>query len=269
MAYVIALGRKDLYFTKTSSYDKPRWVNLDESSVFQTAELAELSCKKLYKNGCYFAKVVHIEEQQKMVANVQQADDQQNNINNNQSSDKSTDNKDDQQHDQEIEQKVDQKLDIDLADREAVDSTLDAEQQLADKLTNESTYQKIKFNSIAVDPDHLKQAIDQTASEENVTVPTQVVSDLRKEIKKYNKLANSQHTSVAAGSFYLTVVNAFSTLDSLLSQQTAEGVKQAQTELTSWMNPLSSLLPQSVVQFVVKGGKKKSLKDFYQKEVDK
>jgi hypothetical protein len=50
------------YFTTTSAYDRPRWVSLDESTVFPTAEIAQAAAKKLWGYGAYAATPVSLSE---------------------------------------------------------------------------------------------------------------------------------------------------------------------------------------------------------------
>lgn len=50
------------YFTASSAYDRPRWVDLTEASVFLTPELAQSAVKKLWTGGAISAKVIPLSE---------------------------------------------------------------------------------------------------------------------------------------------------------------------------------------------------------------
>lgn len=50
------------FFTTTSAYDRPQWVDLKEASVFPTADMAQQAAKKLWKYGAYTANLISISE---------------------------------------------------------------------------------------------------------------------------------------------------------------------------------------------------------------
>lgn len=50
------------YFTTSSAYDVPKWVELKEATEFPTAELAHHAAKKLWMKGNFSAKVVPVSE---------------------------------------------------------------------------------------------------------------------------------------------------------------------------------------------------------------
>lgn len=62
--YVIAKNRElDLFFTATSSYDRPRWTPVSESTIYYSAEMADAAALKVAKqSGAYSCKVVQLSE---------------------------------------------------------------------------------------------------------------------------------------------------------------------------------------------------------------
>lgn len=301
--YLIAKNRaRDAFFTSSSSYDRPSWVNVKQAKVYASVELAEAAVKKLYAKGAYEARIVEAmafempdggtendkkqERQDAMVAIVRGSDGIE---------------IDQGDEDPEMESEVDSALGI--ADRTAIDTTLDAEQQLDDEegsdeqvaggpdgapIVGESETipakpqadakpsenkdtaldlpkpQKIKYK----DPVHTEVEDSKDPiladNDEKVTVQASVLSDLRAAIKEYNDAAEAKKRSQTDdASFCMTVAGAFSELLACLEQGTVRGIKQAQIEMTSWMNPITSLLPVSVQQFVLLGGRKPSLKNWY------
>lgn len=99
---------------------------------------------------------------------------------------------------------------------------------------------------------------------DKIRVPVAVMSDLSSCIGDYEKCAKlSNGVDDAKGSFCMTVVAAFKELDDLLKIGTVESVKQAQIKATSWMSPITVLLPVTVQKFIHMGGRKSTLKDFF------
>lgn len=61
--YVIARNRKtNQFFTSTSSYDRPSWINVNEATVYLTPEMAHQAAIKLAKNGSYECRAVSLAE---------------------------------------------------------------------------------------------------------------------------------------------------------------------------------------------------------------
>jgi len=53
---------KTKFFTSTSSYDYPRWVDLAEATKYVAPELADTAMKKLIHNGNYNVKLISLQE---------------------------------------------------------------------------------------------------------------------------------------------------------------------------------------------------------------
>jgi len=61
--FLIAQSKaKDVFFTSSSSYDRPQWKPLAEATVYPTADLAQSAMTKLFKNGCFTARLVPVAE---------------------------------------------------------------------------------------------------------------------------------------------------------------------------------------------------------------
>ena len=56
------LLNKKHYFTSTSSYDRPRWVEANQASVYETADSAERAMKKMIKYGVNSVRLVNLSE---------------------------------------------------------------------------------------------------------------------------------------------------------------------------------------------------------------
>lgn len=53
---------KKHYFTSTSSYDRPRWVEAKQASVYESADSAERAMKKMIKYGINSVRLVNLSE---------------------------------------------------------------------------------------------------------------------------------------------------------------------------------------------------------------
>lgn len=201
-----------------------------------------------------------------------------------------------------VEGAVDANLGIaDDVDRAAIDATLDAEEDMdgeqvaggpdgapivgesetmpakppldAQPSENKNTAMDlpktpvIKYHEKATDNDEEGAELDKSGAwphDAKVKTPANVIKDLKDAIASHQRSAEiSNKNNDAKASFCLTVVGAFEELLDDLEQGTAEGIKSAQIHMTSWMNPITVLLPQSVQQFVLMSGRKPSLKDFF------
>lgn len=50
------------FFTSASAYDRPEWKQMNEATIYATAELADAAVKKLLRNGAYQARLVPLSE---------------------------------------------------------------------------------------------------------------------------------------------------------------------------------------------------------------
>lgn len=134
-----------------------------------------------------------------------------------------------------------------------------------DRSVHEAAIPVIKFKNSDTEA---KVQPTPAAKEETISVPANVMSELRAAITEWKKqagLTNSRDDDRAT--FALTVVAAYEELADLLS--TGE-YKMAQVKMTSWMSPITNHLPTSVIKFIASGGKKPSLKDLFDsKRADK
>lgn len=97
-----------------------------------------------------------------------------------------------------------------------------------------------------------------------IEVPSAAKSELTAVISKYEKEAKDYDgRDDARASFAMTVVGAASEIAELLSTGTVESVKQAQVRFSSFMSPITALFPASTIKFINSGGRKPTLKDFF------
>lgn len=97
-----------------------------------------------------------------------------------------------------------------------------------------------------------------------IEVPSAAKSELAAVISKYEKEAKDYDgRDDARASFAMTVVGAASEIAELLSTGTVESVKQAQVRFSSFMSPITALFPASTIKFINSGGRKPTLKDFF------
>lgn len=124
--------------------------------------------------------------------------------------------------------------------------------------------EKIKFKNPAhKDSDPAEPSVAD-GSEDKIKVPADVMSDLKAVIDEFKTAAEQSVTrDDAKASFCMTVADAFAQLHDDLSQGTVAGVKMAQVHMTSYMNPITAHLPNSVQKFIFMGGKKPTLKDLF------
>lgn len=127
--------------------------------------------------------------------------------------------------------------------------------------------EKIKYKNPSTEDD--KPDTDLTNSgalphDAKVKVPAEVMSDLKAAIAEFDKCADySNGSNDDKASLALTISAAFQTLQQCLELGTVDGVKQAQVEMTSWMNVITSHLPVSVQKFIYMGGRKPTLADTF------
>jgi hypothetical protein len=99
---------------------------------------------------------------------------------------------------------------------------------------------------------------------EKVKVPANVMVALKDSINVFRKAADYNNMrDDAVASFSMTVVGALEELQDALSLGTVDSIKQAQIKMTSWMNPITTNIPEVVRDFVLRGGRQPSLKDLF------
>lgn len=302
--YVIARSRTSSkqYFTSSSSYDRPRWIPAMEATVYHSPELAQKAAVKLGVAGAYGARVVSLKEamELEMPDDKQQQDpnappeggmdasfgpgeDGKSEM----TADEQQDACPDCNHtpctceggdgDQEgadgdeggdIHQEIEDhfaggEADIDPQDGEVDDEHRDEPELPATHMEGiDTTVTTIKYQNLgAVTP--LDDA-DSKQPEDKVSVPSEVMSDLKATIAKFDAEAKEKNeVDDTRASFCLTVAAALKTLQSDLAQGDSAGMKQAQIHMTSWMNAITTQLPLSVSKFVLHGGRKATLSDLF------
>lgn len=99
---------------------------------------------------------------------------------------------------------------------------------------------------------------------DKVNVPAELKSQLKAVVDEFTKAAeDSEHVDDVKGSFALTAASALQQLLDDLELGTVAGIKQAQIHMTSYMNPITSHIPEDVLKFIAYGGRKPSLKDLF------
>ena len=103
--------------------------------------------------------------------------------------------------------------------------------------------------------------------EEKVKCPANLLKMLKTEMAEAEKESEyHKDRDQETAKFYNNLAIAMETLHKHLSEGTHESMQRAQIEFSSWMNIMQHKVPSQVVDFIMKGGKITSLKDFY-KEV--
>lgn len=122
---------------------------------------------------------------------------------------------------------------------------------------------RMESTSIVKDP---AQKIDDNTSfvsNDTVRVPSHVIAELKAKINELEKEAEFNKGDDARASFCLTAAGAMKEVLDLLQKGTSESVKLANVRMSSFMNPITSKIPASVIKFVYSGGAKPSLKDLF------
>lgn len=97
-----------------------------------------------------------------------------------------------------------------------------------------------------------------------IKMPSEVASDLKDAINTFQKAYDhSNGRDDDRASFCLTTLDCLKQLQDDLSAGTVESIKQAQINITSWMNPIVNNIPSSVRKFIYDGGKTPSLKNLF------
>lgn len=121
------------------------------------------------------------------------------------------------------------------------------------------------------DPSELENPADDESAnsvilphDEKIKIPSEVMTALNTAIAEFDKgatYAGNQNDDKA--SFCMTVADAFKSLKANLDQGTVAGLKAAQVNMTSWMNPITSHLPEVVQKFIYMGGRKPTLQNMF------
>jgi hypothetical protein len=98
----------------------------------------------------------------------------------------------------------------------------------------------------------------------NVKVPQEIKNELKNAIEVFKRCADFNNTrDDTKASFCMTVHAAMTELYDYLEIGTVEAIKMAQIKLSSFMNPITSNIPEKVRDFIYRGGRKPSLKDLF------
>lgn len=122
---------------------------------------------------------------------------------------------------------------------------------------------QIKFNDPVYDSMPPLENVDgnQDPDEEKAAIPPKIKSQLATAIKEYAAKVNSKSYDQDTTSFYMTVQGAMEELAEYLAQGTVDGLKRAQVKLTSFMSPITVLIPEEVRAYLYRLGQPCSLKD--------
>ena len=122
-----------------------------------------------------------------------------------------------------------------------------------------------RMESASIIKDPAQKVDDNTSfvSDGTVRVPSNVISELKAKITELEKEAEFNKGDDARASFCLTATGAMKEVLDLLQKGTSDSVKMANVRMSSFMNPITSKIPASVVKFVYSGGTKPSLKDLF------
>lgn len=100
--------------------------------------------------------------------------------------------------------------------------------------------------------------------DEVFNVPQEIKTRLKRVIDDFMKAAEADDMdNDVRGSFELTAAGALQQLLDDLEVGTVEGVKQAQIHMASYMNPITSHIPAEVAKFIMYGGRKPTLKNYF------
>lgn len=342
--YIIAKnGLTKDFFTSSSAYDRPKWIGVNEATVYATAELADNAVKKLYKNGAYSAKVVSLKE---MNLEIEPMDDE---IEGDELpvdgaaglGDEGGDELDpegglgdegDEKDEDEMAAGEQQDVcpecehdpctcetegDDELSDDDLVIDDIEGEDEFGDEfgdeLDGEGTdeldgegnpdeegeqetdprFDGRRLGMAQLSPMGSPRRVGESAApkvddmkvkdcgacaqddnamakgnDEKCKVPSDVTSELKAAISKYEKEAEFNKHDDARASFCLTAADAMKAIQTELAKGTVEGVKAANIKLTSYMSPITNNIPASVIKFVTSGGVKPSLKDMFNAKRD-
>lgn len=267
------------YFTSSSSYEQSKWGNINEATKYITAELANSAVKKLWKAGEIFASIVLVTEDtiqpiptetiegpgtitpEPVVAITEESThsftkgqmvkwkgksckvivpDGKGNL----VGICSTDANPGPTHmvdagDLTVAESVEEETPV-VVEAEVPVIVYNDPGNLVDRPVTNLTY--------ATAHDH----------EEKVSVPAEIKSSLKKVIDKF--MVNKED------SYSLTAGMALQELLDVLEVGTVEAIKRAQLKMTSIMSPITNHIPDNVRLYIVKGGRKDTLKDVFDKK---
>lgn len=320
------------FFTAASAYDRPQWKPLKEATVYPTADLAQNAVVKLFKNGCYEARLVPVAEaitfefpngeevttphtgKKSVLPTGNQYPDEEHtldpgSVEQDGSGEMTADDNDEVcpicghspctcgEHEDQDDIDTEQQFDDRIRDRRAGHAELEpgehdilgyresqeskscvvenaftmpakpqADAQPSENKTTAKDYksgvEKIKFSQPAMTDDAVDFGGDEQS--EKVSVPSEVITDLKAKIAEYEKVAEmSNMRDDARASFALTAAEAMKTLLADIEESTVESIKRAQINMSSWMSPITNNVPASVQKFVYRGGKKPTLHDLF------
>lgn len=127
---------------------------------------------------------------------------------------------------------------------------------------------KIKFNQDNRNDRDTNFSQDIEPSYAEIKVPKNVMRAIKASIDTYNDAADFNNgRDDAQASMALTIATALKTLEDCLKLGTQEGLMQAQIQLSTFMNPITTNIPDVVKDYLIKFGRQPiSLKDtFYSK----
>lgn len=287
------LLNKKHYFTSTSSYDRPRWVEANQASVYETADSAERAMKNMIKYGVNSVRLVNLSE----LAIAQPHMD--------------LPQEDEMVAQDQADAPVDSEYRTDIqSDEHQEGDEIDIDElqpEENEEITNKSSglvrghsvsYKGVKYVVVGDDGNGTLQVaqadaptkiirvnasellpvsesttIDSPATkgedivgapDEKISVPANVKSGLDAVIQKYSNEAKTfAGRDDVRASFAMTITDAAAQLKELISIGTVESIKQAQIVYSTYMNAITTNFPAEVIKFITSGGRKPTLRDLF------
>jgi len=122
--------------------------------------------------------------------------------------------------------------------------------------TNLPKPQKIKYKQQLGDPNDVDFTKGIGPLHNPNKTPTNIIKDLKDCIKEFQKVSDYNNgKDDQQASMAMTIVSALEDILTDLQQDTFEGLRAAQTRITTYMNPITSHFPPSVIDYLYKSGR--------------
>lgn len=285
--YLIALNSENKrFFTSSSAYDSPEWVELSEATEYHSVDSAMHAHKKLISKGSYSAKIVekrNVVDQSAFKFDALLKDSGVKSYapaHNSHRDDFLDAAKEDEEESgektvvvkvctreetpDEETPKNDLKEEFTMPEKPKSDTTPVEDPNLIPELPSVPVIDyNDPYNLQTKDEDKLGYTIS-GEQQEKVNVPVEIIIMLKNSEKDFRDCANyNDDSNTDRGSFCATVAAALFDLRRDLEEGTVEGIKNAQIKLSSYMNPITSHIPPEVIKFISRGGRKSNLKDLF------
>ena len=274
--YLIKRAGSDLYFSSVGSYDRPKWVPLDEATRYAISEMASKAQTNLIRNLHLGISIVYeSDEKAKMIAAKQAVSPE--------ASDYELDSETpENREDEQINAIVDDDLGIEKQplDPEApmpVDDPMNAgdypdeDEQFIDDTGNDGAADVDLTISEAdapkVEPMNFANTVKPLEvlvpdEEGKVQVPANVMRSLETVVKDATHIVDTTATQEKHQFAYALAGQAQILIDHL-KKKTVDGIRDAQIALTALDNRLFYRLPRLATDFIMSGGKVQTLSDLF------